>query len=171
MATQQGEDSLEKIIEKVKSMVGRKTVYRSPDGLARSTFRQYALGVADFNPLYTDREFAQKHGYKDAMAPPTLVCDTFQFIDSDIKEVGDMVGRRHAEGLLGLRAGNDYEFFKPVYPDDVITARWTITGAVERTGKSGRLIFQTVEAKYFNQNNELVAINSETMFFRPEFQE
>ena len=34
------------------------------------------LAISDFNPLYSDREFAQAHGLRDVMAPPTLLCDT-----------------------------------------------------------------------------------------------
>ena len=70
----------------------------------------YALAIGDFNPVYTDVEFARNQGLQDVMAPPTLICDTWQYIDSDMDDDGDLYGRGEARELRGLRAGNDYEF-------------------------------------------------------------
>jgi hypothetical protein len=36
----------------------------------------------------------------------------------------------------------------------------------EKTGRSGRLIFWEVETSYYNQRDELLATNVETMFLR-----
>ena len=102
------------------------------------------------------------------MAPPTLICDTWQYIDGDMDDRGGLIGRGALGELNGLRAGNEYEFFQPIHSDDVITARWTVKDIYERTGRSGSLIFQVVEANFYNQREELLARNTETMFYRPE---
>ena len=39
--------------------------------------------------------------------------------------------------LGGLRAGNDYEFFQPIHPDDIITAHWKVKDVYEKEGRSG----------------------------------
>ena len=159
------------LLERLKAMVGQELVFRAPDEIGRAAFRQYALAVGDFNPLYSDREQAVRHGLRDVMAPPTLVCDTWQYVDSDIDDRGDLLGRGTFGELTGLRAGNEYEFFQPIHPDDVLTARWVVKDVYERTGRSGTLIFQVIEATFHNQRGELLARNTETLFYRDEAQE
>ena len=156
------------LFEQLKATVGRELVFRAPDEIGRSAFRQYALAVGDFNPLYYDHEHAASNGLRDVMAPPTLICDTWQYVDSDMDARGDLAGRGPFGELTGLRAGNEYEFFQPVHPDDVITARWLVKDVYERTGRSGSMIFQVVEATYRNQRGELLARNTETLFYREE---
>ena len=156
------------LFEQLKATVGQELVFEAPDEIGRSAFRQYALAVSDFNPLYSDREHAASNGLRDVMAPPTLICDSWQYVDSDMDQRGDLVGRGSFGELTGLRAGNEYEFFQPVHPDDVITARWLVKDVYERTGRSGSMIFQVVEATYLNQRGELLARNSETLFYREE---
>jgi acyl dehydratase len=126
------------------------------------------LAIGDFNPIYSDREFAQINGLRDVMAPPTLICDTWQYVDSDMDERGDLLGRGPIRELEGLRAGNEYEFFQPIHPDDVVTAHWTVKDVYEKTGSTGSLVFQVIETTFYNQLEELLARNTETMFYRPE---
>ncbi len=159
-------DSGSELLAKLKNSVGQEMVYRAPDAMGRPAFRMYALAIGDFNSLYAGGEFAQSHGLKDVMAPPTLVCDTWQYLDSDMDERGDLVGRGDIQKLGALRAGNDYEYFQPVHPDDVITARWRVMDVYEKTGRSGRLAFLIIEGSFYNQRDELLAKNTETMFFR-----
>jgi acyl dehydratase len=156
------------LLDTLKKTVGQEVVFQAPEEIGRSAFRQYALAIGDFNPMYSDPEFAQSHGLRDVIAPPTLICDTWQYIDGDMDDRGGLIGRGALGELNGLRAGNEYEFFQPIHSDDVITARWTVKDIYERTGRSGSLIFQVVEANFYNQREELLARNTETMFYRPE---
>ena len=142
MASQSSSD----LLANLKAGVGQEVVYRAPDEMGRPSFRQYALAIGDFNPLYSDREFANAQGLRDVMAPPTLICDTWD--------------------LGGLRAGNDYEFFQPIHPDDIITARVKVKDVYEKTGRSGHLVFQEMEVSFYNQRDELLSRNVETLFYR-----
>ncbi|MBC8280587.1 MAG: MaoC family dehydratase N-terminal domain-containing protein [Chloroflexi bacterium] len=156
------------LLEKLKQTVGQEVIFQAPDEMGRSSMRQYSLAIGDSNPLYFNQEFAQAHGMRDVMAPPTLICDTWQYIDSAMDDRGGLVGRGLLGELNGLRAGNEYEFFQPVHPDDVITAHWKVKDVYERVGRSGSLIFQVIEANFYNQREELLARNTETMFYRLE---
>ena len=156
------------LLERLKATVGQEIVLRAPDEIGRSSLRQYALAIGDFNPLYSNREFAQANGLRDVMAPPTLICDTWQYVDSDMDERGDLLGRGPIRELEGLRAGNEYEFFQTIHPDDVITAHWAVKDVYEKTGRTGSLVFQVIETTFYNQSDELLARNTETMFYRPE---
>ena len=156
------------LLERLKATIGQELVFQAPDEIGRSAFRQYALAVGDFNPIYSDPEHAVAYGLRDGMAPPTLICDTWQYVDSDMDERGDLLGRGSFGELTGLLAGNEYEFFQPIHPDDSITARWLVKDVYERTGRSGSLVFQVVEATFHNQKGELLARNTETLFYRGE---
>ena len=156
------------LLERLKATVGQEIVLRAPDEIGRSSLRQYALAIGDFNPLYSNREFAQANGLRDVMAPPTLICDTWQYVDSDMDERGDLLGRGPIRELEGLRAGNEYEFFQTIHPDDVITAHWTVKDVYEKTGRTGSLVFQVIETTFYNLADELLARNTETMFYLPE---
>ena len=156
------------LLERLKATVGQEIILRAPDEIGRSSLRQYALAIGDFNPIYSDREFAQASGLRDVMAPPTLICDTWQYVDSDMDERGDLLGRGPIRELEGLRAANEYEFFQPIHPDDVVTAHWTVKDVDEKTGSTGSLVFQVIETTFYNQSEELLARNTETMFYRPE---
>jgi acyl dehydratase len=68
--------------------------------------------------------------------------------------------------MRGLRAGNNYEFFQPVHPGDIVTAKRRTKDVYIKTGRSGRLLFWEVETSYHNQRDELLATNVETMFLR-----
>jgi len=159
-------DGVPSLLERLKATVGQETVIKAPDEVGRASLRQYALAIGDFNSLYSDREFAQANGLRDVMAPPTLICDTWQYVDGDIDERGGLMGRGLSHESEGLRAGNEYEFFQPIHPDDVITARSMVKDVYEKTGRTGSLIFQVIEMTFYNQSDELLARNTETMFYR-----
>ena len=162
-------DRSQEILDKIRAHVGKEVVIQSPDEFSRASFRKYALAIGDFNPLYRDREFAKKYGLRDVMAPPTLICDTWQYFDSLVDERGDIADRHQVRVVPnGLRAGNDYEFFQAIHPDDIITAKWKIKDVWEKSGRSGRLVFQMVELAFYNQRNELLTINREVMAYSPD---
>ena len=109
--------------------------------------RNYVNGIGDSNPLYRDREYAQKTGYGDLVAPPNWLYSVYPTYV--------------VEGLPGLHAwhsGNDWEFYKPIYVNDHITPKSTIIGFdVVRTAFSGKSLWRYQKAEFFNQRSELVA--------------
>ena len=86
--------------------------------------------------------------------------------DSDFDETGRQLALKDELEMGGLRAGNSYEFFQLVNPDDIVSAKRKTKSVYEKTGRSGRLLFWEVETSYSNQRNELLATNVETMFLR-----
>ena len=68
---------------------------------------------------------------------------------------------------MEIRAANDYEFFQPMRPEDVLTAHWKVINVREKQGRSsGTLYFLEYDITYTNQREELLAVNHETMIFR-----
>lgn len=156
----------------VTALMGKEFTFTAPEEIGRAGIRRFAMAVGDMNPLYLDAGFAAAARFGGIIAPPTLVCETWQYLTGDVGEDGGFVrsnivnpgGRIH-------RGGNDYQFFQPLRPDDIITATWRLAEAHWREGRSGRLLFVITEISYTNQLQELLATNRETLIFQFPLQE
>ena len=149
--------------------IGREVSYTAPEEIGRAAIRCYALALGDDNPLYRDEDFAARTRFGGIIAPPTLVCETNQY----------MVTPPGADGYMGhtwplpippsrmTRIGNAYEFFQPLRPTDRITATWRLTHLEARPTRLGEMLFVDSDVRYTNQRGELLAVNRETVAFAP----
>ena len=95
-------------------------------------------------PLHTDEEYAKTTPFGKLIAPGVM---SFMSVWAKYLEV-DFFGK---ELLAGK--STKIEWLKPVFADDVLTGKATITNLVKRNAKNG-LVEISVEA--YNQNGELV---------------
>ena len=100
--------------------------------------------VYDNLPLHTDEEYAKTTPFGKLIAPGVM---SFMSRWAKYLEV-DFFG----EELLAGKS-TKIEWIKPVFADDVLTGKATITNMVQRNAKNG-LVEITIEA--YNQNGELV---------------
>ncbi|MDY6945511.1 MAG: MaoC family dehydratase N-terminal domain-containing protein [Pseudomonadota bacterium] len=56
-----------------------------------------------------------------------------------------------------VNAGDDYEFFAPVFIGDSITIARRVLGVTEKRGRHGTMYLTRAEATYLNQKGALVA--------------
>ena len=125
--------------EELRSWIGREAHYPAREELGRASIRYFALAMGDDNLLYVDDAYAKQEGYPSVIAPPTFVCETCQYAHRAPNSDG-YIGH---EWLLPLpasrmvRAGNDYEFMRPVLPSDRISVSWTLESIVEKRSSSG----------------------------------
>ena len=155
------------LLERLKGTVGTEMVVTAPEEVSRAFIRMFAMAIGDMNPLYYDEEYASKTRYGGIIAPPTMIGETVQYLMGEADESGGPA-RRLTLGTAGaeVRGGNEYEFFQPLRPDDIMTARWKVVDVYEKMGKSGPLFFLVYEIRYTNQREELLAINREWLVFR-----
>jgi acyl dehydratase len=149
----------------LRALVGREAVYEAPEELGRAAIRYFALAVGDDNPLYFDDEYAAANGYPSVVAPPTLICETNQFVRGPRDADGYLTQMLAPEidGMRQMRGGNEYEFARPVLPSDRVTISWRIAEVKER----GELFFVVSEATYTNQDGDVLARNRETIVYQP----
>ena len=95
-------------------------------------------------PLHTDEEYAKKTHFGKLIAPGVM---SFMSVWEKFLET-DFLG----EGMLAGKS-TKIEWVKPVYADDVLSGKATVTKLVKRNAKNG-IVEITVEA--YNQNGELV---------------
>ena len=158
------------LTEELKSWIGREARYPAREELGRASIRYFALAVDDDNPLYLDDAYAKQAGYPSLIAPPTLICESCQYAHQ----------APNAEGYLGhewqlpvpntrlVRAGNDYEFMRPVLPTDHISVTWTLENIVEKaSSRGGTQLFVSSVGRYRDAKGEVVAVNRETIVYQP----
>ena len=95
-------------------------------------------------PLHTDEEYAKNTPFGKLIAPGVM---SFMSVWAKYLEV-DFFG----EELLAGKS-TKIEWLKPVFADDVLTGKATITNLVKRNAKNG-LVEVTIEG--YNQKGELV---------------
>lgn len=88
----------------------------------------------DQNPIHSSKQFVELKGFKDRICHGLLV-------GGMITEVGGQMG--------WLASGMNFRFRKPVYFNDTITCRFTLT-AVDEKNRA------TADAVFTNQNAEIV---------------
>lgn len=95
-------------------------------------------------PLHTDEEYAKTTPFGKLIAPGVM---SFMSVWAKYLEV-DFFG---PELLAGK--STKIEWLKPVFADDILTGKATITNVVKRNAKNG-LVEVSIDA--YNQNGELV---------------
>lgn len=128
----------------------------------KGAIARFAEAVGDPNPLYRDQEYAEKSRYRSIIAPPG-------FFGWPVKGGGpsdDLVALVSQLSVAGyariLDGGIEWEFFKPVRAGDKLTVTSVVKNIVERSGKTGGVIFLFRETTYTNGNGETVATARQT---------
>ncbi|MBR2455247.1 MAG: MaoC family dehydratase N-terminal domain-containing protein [Clostridia bacterium] len=98
-------------------------------------------------PLHTDEEYAKKSPFGGLIAPGVM---SFMSVWAKYLEV-DLFG----DDLLAGKS-TKIEWLKPVYVDDVLTAKAHVIGLTKRSEKNG-IVELTIHA--YNQHGELVLTN------------
>lgn len=112
--------------------------------------RRFAQAIGDPNPLWRDEEYVGKTRYGGIIAPPFFLIDAglVKFVDRLV----DMCPQK-----ANINGGTEIDFYRPMKVGDTIETVAKLSEVKERTGKSGPMIFLTVEVTYSNQKGELVA--------------
>jgi acyl dehydratase len=134
----------------------------------------FARSVGDYNPIYSDEEYAKRSEVGAIIAPPTFVQASAQFdpeyflrpkpgqvwFGSGKNPTGtppksDSGGGGGGGG--GLHAEQHYEYHRPLKVGDVLTAETKPGKTWEKEGRrGGKLRFTESVTEYSNQDGELV---------------
>jgi acyl dehydratase len=120
----------------------------------RGKIREMACAVGDMNPIYTDPEAARKAGYRDTPAPPTFLTVPMMWTASMPMLINDL----KINYFMVLHGEEGYEYYRDIYPGDVLTGIPKVVSVEEKVGRAGkRMDMVTVEILYTNQDGEPVA--------------
>lgn len=121
--------------------------------------RKLAEAVGDANPLWQDQSYAKKSEYGGIIASPTFVA-LLQ------PESAAIVATLECPLKTILNGGTDIDYKEPLRPGDVITATPRLAEVKEKEGRTGKMLFMTVDTTYTNQKGQVIAITHQTLIRR-----
>jgi hypothetical protein len=98
------------------------------------------------------------------------VCETCQYSNHQPDSEGYIGHEWHlpVPNSRMIRAGNDYEFVRPVLATDLISVTWTLESIIEKaSSRGGTQLFVMSVATYTDAQSQPVAVNRETLVFQP----
>lgn len=118
------------------------------------------------NPLYVNREAAQKAGYQDIIAPPTFQTCFPTWAGGGILPIIQKLGINIFKLLHGEE---EYNYLGPIHPGDIMTGRAKVVEMYEKEKKDkpGKFMeFTVIETEIRNQRGELVIKSRSTLVER-----
>jgi len=153
-------------LEKLIGQIGETGMFEVEKG----AIKRYADSVGDRNPLYWDDEYARNSRYGAMIAPPgffgwpTQWKTTMPFF-SEFRE--KLINTSIEEGFDKLLdGGSEYDFMQPIRAGDILASMPKIIAIIEREGKSGVMLFSTLETTFINQHGVKVAKYRQTIIHR-----
>lgn len=118
------------------------------------------------NPLYVNREAAQKVGYKDIIAPPTFQTCFPLWAGGGLMPVIQSLGINIFKLLHGEE---EYDYLGAIHPGDIMTGKAKVVDMYdkEKKDKPGKFMeFTVIETEIRNQRGELVIKSRSTLVER-----
>jgi len=118
------------------------------ESASQDAIRHFCQGIGDTNPLYWDKSYAQATKFGTIIAPACFLYSVYW-----------CSGRTGGlPGVHGFHAGNDWEWFRPIYLDDRISVQEQFTGLEEKESEfAGHILIQSSVTTYCNQRGEVLA--------------
>ncbi|MEA2624913.1 MAG: hypothetical protein QOD06_958 [Candidatus Binatota bacterium] len=117
--------------------------------------REFARAIKDDNSVYFDEERAKRE--QGGVMPPLTFTMTQAFWGEGGPKL-DLDFRRLLHG------GQEFEYRKPVYAGDRLTATGRVADVYKKPGKrGGEMTFAVLETEYKNQNGEVVLVARSTL--------
>jgi acyl dehydratase len=119
--------------------------------------REFARAIKDENPIYFDEAHA-KSVAGGVMPPPTFTM-TQAFWDEPANRIDLGLDLRRV-----LHGEQEFEYVKPIYAGDTLTAQGRISSVEKRPGKrGGEMTLVTLETEYKNQRGEVCLYSRSTI--------
>jgi acyl dehydratase len=152
------------VTDKITSLLGQV----SPPAVLKveaGSIARYADSIDDPNPLYRNVEYAKKSRYGDIISPPGFFGWPTQGGGLETgAAMAKVLGTVFESGLIRiLDGGVELDFYIPIRAGDTLVVYGQFVDARERTGKSGKMLFLTMEQTYLNQNGDMVAKSRATL--------
>jgi acyl dehydratase len=120
--------------------------------LTLDDIREEAEAYEDYNPLYSDPEFASKSDIGFVVAPFFLSLGEF---------VLPLLKNDYKMGVNTIYASSVKESFKPIFVGDIITKKIYVEETYEKRGKK----FLVWRIEWINQNDEMVQLHLRTSYW------
>jgi acyl dehydratase len=123
-------------------------------------------GKDQIDKVYTDSGHAKKEGFKDIICPPTFQTCFALWGGGGLMPIITTLGINLGRLLHGEE---EYEYFAPIHPGDVVTCKTKVSDMYEKEKKNkpGKFMeFTVLETEIKNQKGELVIKSRSTLVER-----
>ncbi|QRG68761.1 MaoC family dehydratase N-terminal domain-containing protein [Brevibacillus choshinensis] len=120
--------------------------------IEKGAIRTFANAIGDPNPLYTDEEFAKKHGFASLVAPPTFPT-TFRVPNPNLQIKAARV----------LHGEQEYSYVRPIVAGESLRCSSKVVDVYERAGKLGAMTFLVTEIRGEDLDGNLVFTGRSTI--------
>ena len=134
-----------------KSMINKKFPAFSWE-VERGKIREMVQAIGDDNAIYVNKDIAKQEGYEDCPASPTFVFVPMMWTGALLNVIKEL----KINFSRVLHGEESYEYFRDIYPGDVLKGEIKLVSIDEKTGKSGSMELIRWETLYTNQRNEPV---------------
>ena len=120
----------------------------------RNKIDELMTAIGDDNPVYHSRAAAQAAGFTDVPISPTTPT-MFSFWGN--RQRGASLADMGINVKRILHGEEEYEYMKPIYPNDVLTGITTLIDGKTRRGSNGSSMdILTLQTRYVNQHEQHV---------------
>jgi acyl dehydratase len=148
-------------LERIRARIGKGFEGRRPwrTEITRDAIYHLALAIGDLNPMYLDEEYAKKSRWGTLLAPPIIV----QTMDT-LRAVGHSGLPEGLPGVHSIWTGSYYEWERPPMLGERIRADAYLKEIREKESSfgGGRALYQTYEAKYYDQDGVYMGVRNDT---------
>lgn len=124
---------------------------------------EFAAALGDDDPIYRDSEAAAERGYDRRPAPPTFTRTAMfpRYRPENARRLGLDIGFDIRYELHGEQV---YQFRRPVYVGDTLSATTTLLDAYEREGRHGGVMtFAVLETEFVDEDGDPVVTERQTV--------
>jgi len=168
--------------DRYRGQVGRTLMAASP--LERDTLRRFVQAIMDTDPLYIDAEYARGTKYGSIVAPPLYPVHAFRPPPDGPDPLARLQADPDADGAGGndgvffglaplespfkrlLNGGNEIEFFRCLAVGERCVANARYADVRLKEGKSGAMLFVTIETTFSTEAGERLLVNRQTLIWR-----
>ena len=128
----------------------------------KSAVRKYASAIRfpdPPSPLHVDEAYAKKSKWGGIIAP-SIMSTSFGWLGPVLEKVNPVMPKYR----VWLNGGQEYEYFAPIRPGDVLTARPKLAGLDEKPRDDGGvMLVMVLQADFQNQRGEKVLTARQTL--------
>ncbi len=138
----------------------------------KTSVARYAHAIGETDPIHFDPEVARAAGFDDVVAPPffpyVIRMHAAHLVPrSELEPDGSFAGDvPPVETARAMAGETSIELGAPVVAGDEIVLHKRIADMYEKVGRSGPMVFVTMEFTFKNQRDELVAREQFTRIYR-----
>lgn len=119
----------------------------------RGKIREFIRAIGDPNPIYVDKQAALNEGYRDTPIPPTFMTVPMMFSNSMVGMINDL----GINFFRILHGEEEYEYYRPIYPGDILIGIPRVASIEEKANKAGKKMdLINFDILYKNQQGEPV---------------